>query len=82
MPFSKLADPIEVALARAALERAWAEIKGNTELLLASDETERLRLAGIVAGLAPLAIDEDDLVANAVAHFALSCRNHSHSLAS
>ncbi len=82
MPFSKLANPIEVALARAALDRAWAELKDDPDLMLGSDEAERLRLAGIVAGLAPLAIDEDDLVANAIDHFVQGCRNQSPRLAS
>jgi len=43
---------------------------------------ERSRLAGIVAGLAPPAIDEDDLVANAIEHFVMGCRNRSPRLAS
>lgn len=69
MPFSTLVDPIEVARAHAALGRAWAEIQARPELLLGTEAAERLRLAIIIAGLVPLAIDEDDLVIRSLQHF-------------
>ena len=75
MPFSKLADPIEVARAHAALDLAWTRIKDRPDLLLGSDEAERLRLAVIIAGYAPLTIDEEDLVARAIERFAAQVGN-------
>ena len=69
MPFSSLADPVDIARAHAALDRAWAEIQ-RAGLILGSEESERSRLAVIISGLAPRAIDEADLVTRAVERFA------------
>ena len=43
MPFSSLTDPIDLARAEAALEKAWAELKPS--LAAESDELERNNLA-------------------------------------
>lgn len=59
MPFSSLKDPVDLARAQAALEAAWSEIRST--LPDESDERERTRLAYIVAGLAAVAEDEDEL---------------------
>jgi hypothetical protein len=67
MPFSSLKDPVDLARATAALEKAWAEVKSS--IALHELETERTRLAYIVAGFAMVALDEDDLVARSVERF-------------
>lgn len=67
MPFSSLTDPIDLARAEAALEKAWAELKPS--LSAGSDERERKNLAYIVASLVPLALDEDDLAQRAIDRF-------------
>lgn len=67
MPFSSLTDPIDLARAEAALEKAWAELKPS--LPEGADEQERNDLAYIVASLAPLALDEDDLARRAMDRF-------------
>ncbi|MBD3846972.1 hypothetical protein IED13_14780 [Bosea sp. SSUT16] len=67
MPFSSLTDPIDLARAEAALERAWAELKPS--LPQGADERERNNLAYIVASLVPLALDEDDLAQRAIDRF-------------
>ncbi|MGN6099181.1 MAG: hypothetical protein ACTHP8_23470 [Bosea sp. (in: a-proteobacteria)] len=67
MPFSSLTDPIDLARAEAALEKAWAELKPS--LLAGSVEQERNNLAYIVASLVPLALDEDDLARRAIDRF-------------
>lgn len=83
MPFSTLVDPVAVALAHAALDRAWAELKLDPDQLLGDEEAERLRLAVIIAGLAPLALDEDDLVVRSLQHFAAqTARNQRRAAAS
>jgi hypothetical protein len=51
------------------MEAAWSELKGaipETER-----DGERTRLAYIVASLAPLALDEDDLMRNVLHQFEL-----------
>ncbi|MGO4286897.1 hypothetical protein [Bosea sp. TAB14] len=67
IPFSTFSDPADVARAQAALDAAWAEVKGS----VADDdiERERTRLAYIVASYAAVAIDEDDLARRAVERF-------------
>jgi hypothetical protein len=83
MPFSTLADPDDLPGARAAHDPVCAEIQARHDLLLGSEEAERLRLAVIIAGLVPLAIDEDDLVLRAVEHFsAQTMRNQGRAVAS
>jgi hypothetical protein len=67
MPFSSLTDPIDLARAEAALEKAWAELK--PALSSGSDALERNNLAYIVASLVPLALDEDDLAQRAIDRF-------------
>lgn len=67
MPFSSLTDPIDLARAEAAFEKAWAELKPS--LLAGSVEQERNNLAYIVASLVPLALDEDDLARRAIDRF-------------
>lgn len=66
MPFSSLTDPIDLARAQAALEKAWAELRPS--LPTGSDEQERNNLA-YVASLVPLALDEDDLAQRAIDRF-------------
>lgn len=67
MPFSSLTDPIDLARAEAALEKAWVELQPS--LPSGSNERERSRLAYVVASLIPLALDEDDLAQRAVIRF-------------
>lgn len=67
MPFSSLTDPIDLARAEAALEKAWAELKPS--LAGGSHEHDRNNLAYIVASLVPLALDEDDLAQRAIDRF-------------
>ncbi|PTM39468.1 hypothetical protein C8D03_0961 [Bosea sp. 124] len=67
MPFSSLRDPSDLARAYAALEAAWREIKNSVPE--AQRENARLDLAYLVADLAPLALDEDDLRENVLHHF-------------
>lgn len=67
MPFSSLSDPVDLARAQAALETAWAQIK--PALLHETHERERTRLAYLVAALASLAEDEEDLARRAVERY-------------
>lgn len=69
MPFRSLADPVDVARAHAAFDRAWSEFKAGNHVLLGSEENERQRLALIVAGYVHVAEDEDDLVRRALRQF-------------
>ncbi|MFJ5369543.1 hypothetical protein ACIPIA_09990 [Bosea sp. CER48] len=62
-----MSDPVDLARAEAALEKAWAELKAS--LSEGSDELERNNLAYIVASLVPLALDEDDLAQRAIDRF-------------
>lgn len=64
MPFSSLNDPVDLARAQAALEAVWNEVKSTIADGL--EERERTRLAYIVAALAPVAQNEDDLKRRAV----------------
>jgi len=68
MPFSSLSDPADVARSQAALERVWSEVQ-IAPGALANPVAERERLAFIVANLATLAVDEDDLAARALARY-------------
>jgi hypothetical protein len=70
MPFSSLTDPIELARAEAAPEKAWAELKPWRPE--GSGEQERNNFAYIVASLVPLAFDEEDLAQRAIDRF---CEN-------
>ena len=69
MPFSSLSDPVVIARAHGALDRAWAKIKTLDGHLLGSEASERLRLAVIISGYASTALDEGDLVDRAVERF-------------
>ena len=68
MPFSSLTGPVDLARAHAALEAAWTEIKAQ-QPDIDERERERERLAFIVASLAPLAMDEEDLAQRAAEKF-------------
>lgn len=67
MPFSSLTDPVELARASAALDAAWNEVR--LSLSDPYDERERVRLAFIVASLAVIAEDEDDLTQRSIERF-------------
>ena len=77
MPFSSLTDPADVARAMGALDRAWATVKASPGMLLGSEDAERTRLAVIIAGCAPLALAEDDLIARSIERFAATQGIHS-----
>ena len=66
MPFSLLNDPADLARAYAALELVWNEIKASVPER--DHEMERERIAHMVAGFAPLALDEEDLTRNVLFH--------------
>ncbi|MBA4223135.1 MAG: hypothetical protein C0458_20595 [Methylobacterium sp.] len=67
MPFSSLNDPVDVARSQAALDAAWEVARAG----LADEvrERERTRLAAIVASLAPVAVDETELVKRALERY-------------
>ncbi len=67
MPFSSLRDPLDLARAYAVMDAAWTELKDA--IPVAQRESERTRLAYMVASLAPLALDEDDLLRNVLHQF-------------
>jgi len=67
MPFSSLTDPIDLARAQSALEKAWLELRPS--LPAGSGEQERNNLAYIVVSLVPLALNEDDLAQRAIDRF-------------
>lgn len=62
MPFSSLDDPADLARAYASLEAVWNHVKGS--IPARERETERARIAQLVADFAPLALDEEDLTQN------------------
>lgn len=66
MPFSSLNDPAELARAYAALEAVWNVIKDSVPEH--DRDKERERIAYMVAGFAPLALDEEDLAKNVLFH--------------
>ncbi|MDX3806136.1 hypothetical protein ACXIUS_10945 [Bosea thiooxidans] len=67
MPFSSLSDPADLALAYAALEAVWNEVR--MAIPKPEQERERTRIAYLVAGFAPLALDEEDLKQNVLLHY-------------
>lgn len=67
MPFSTLTDPVDLARAQAALESVWTEVQRGVPPDRV--ESERVRLAYIIASLAPTALDEDELVQKALDRF-------------
>ncbi len=52
MPFRNFSEPVDVARCHAALESAWADIKTSGLVLPGTDESEKLRLAVIIANRA------------------------------
>jgi len=72
MPFSSLNDPVDVARAQAALDRAWDRLKGG--IVEEDRERERTRLAYIVAAFAGIAVDENDLVERALERYRKGAR--------
>jgi len=68
MPFRSLVDPVDIARAHAALNRAWSGLKESGDLL-ASEEAERTRLAVIIASLVSIVVDENELTERAIAQF-------------
>ena len=67
MPFSSLSDPEDLARAYAALEAVWRKVKGAVSEN--EQERERTRIACLVAGCAPLALDEDELTENVLLQY-------------
>lgn len=67
MPFSSLSDPSDLARAYAALEAVWNEVKGS--IPHADHENERTRIAYLIAGFAPMALDEDELRQTVLLHY-------------
>ena len=67
MPFTSLSDPADLARAYAALEALWSEVKRT--IPDAEQERERTRIACLIAGCAPLALDEDDLKQNVLLQY-------------
>jgi len=67
MPFSSLSDPADLARAYAALEAVWGEVK--EAIPETEHERERTRIAYLIAGCAPLALDEDDLKQNVLLQY-------------
>lgn len=67
MPFSSLDDPADLARAYAAMEAVWTEIRES--IPEPERESERNRIAYLVAGFAPLALDEEDLTQNVLLHY-------------
>lgn len=59
MPFSSLSDPVDLARAISVFDTIWSEVKGA--LPESQRETERTRIAYLVANNAPMALDEADL---------------------
>lgn len=69
VPFSLMRDPVDIARSLAAWEAAWDRIKRQQIPLLGSEESELARLQNIVGALAPLVLDEDELVERAIERF-------------
>ena len=67
MPFSTLSDPSDLARAYAALEAAWNEVKDLVPPEL--HEAERVKLAYLVAHIAPTSLDEEDLKQKALLQY-------------
>jgi len=67
MPFSSLIDPADIARAYAALEAVWSEVKASIPEQY--QERERTRISYLVAGCAPLALDEEDLKQNVLIQY-------------
>lgn len=74
MPFSSLHDPDALAQAGRVLDAAWAKLL-ERDLLPMGSESERVRLAHIVAGLLTSFTADNELVDAAIARF-LDQREH------
>ncbi len=70
MPFSSLSDPNDLSRAAAALEAAWLQIRAVDPEV---EETERVTLAYIVAGLVGV-VDQNELAARSVEEYHRSAR--------
>lgn len=69
MPFSSLTDPVDFARAQAVFDRAWAKVRETERLSGGTEVAEKTRLAAIVAGCAPFAMDEAELMETALKRF-------------
>jgi O-phosphoseryl-tRNA(Cys) synthetase len=67
MPFMSLSDRSDLARAYAVLDATWDELKSG--IPEAQKGMARERLAYLIAGLAPLAIDEKDLIKNVLRRY-------------
>lgn len=65
--FSMLKDAVDLARARGAFDAVWDEVKAD--IAETNHESERRRLACIVASLVQVALDEDDLMRRALERF-------------
>lgn len=70
MPFSSLNGPTDIARAYAALDAIWNEVKER--IPDARHDSEKRRIAYLVAELAPIALDEEDLRRNVLLHLGQS----------
>jgi hypothetical protein len=68
MPFSSLADPVEVARAHAAFAAAWERLT-EKELAVVANPGARDRLAYIVTHLVTICNDENEIVDRALTRF-------------
>ncbi len=66
MPFSSLSDPADIARAYAALDAIWREVGDAVPTGLR--ESERRKIAYLIAEFAPMALDEEDLKRNVLLH--------------
>lgn len=66
MPFSSLSDPADIARAYAVLDAIWNEIRER--IPEARLDGEKRRVAHLVAELAPMALDEEELKRNVLLH--------------
>lgn len=66
MPFSSLSDPADIARAYAALDTIWSEVKER--IPDERHDSEKRRIAYLVAEFAPMALDEEDLKRNVLLH--------------
>lgn len=66
MPFSSLSDPADIARAYAAWDAIWKEIREGVPE--ESYDSEKRRIAHLVAEFALMALDEEDLTRNVLLH--------------
>jgi len=67
MRFSSLTDPDHLARAQAAFEAAWIELAPSIPVAL--EESERSKLANIIAALVAVTGDEGELTRRAVERY-------------